>query len=300
MQLDVKALGIELGALVAETIAPLQKRIAELEAREPTKGEKGDSGADGKDGRDGKDAVIAPEAIADAVHAYLEANPPAAGRDGKDGVNGKDGADGLNGKDGAPGKDGADGKDGVDGKDAEVTQEALQKAVAAHLAAYPIPAGRDGRDGIQGPQGEHGKDGVDGINGKDGKDGMSGKDGADGLSIEDFDIVVSDDSRSLTVKLSNGAKVVEKTIDLPFVLDRGVYDKTGNYRAGDGVTRQGSFWIARRDNPGDPATPDSGWRLAVKKGRDGKDGKDGPRGLQGKDGRPGRDLTQIGPDGAKW
>lgn len=252
----------------------------------------------GKDGLDGKDAVVAPEAIADAVRAYLEANPPTAGRDGKDGVDGKDGANGLNGKDGAPGKD------GMNGKDAEVTQEALQKAVATHLAAYPIPAGRDGRDGTEGPrgpQGEAGKDGANGISGKDGRDGMNGKDGIDGLSIDNFDLIVSDDERSLTVRLANGERVVEKTIELPFVLDRGVYDKAGSYRKGDGVTRQGSFWIAQKDNPGEPGfTEDCGWRLAVKKGRDGKDGQDGPRGPQGKDGKQGRDLTQIGPNGAKW
>lgn len=276
------------------------------------------------------------------MKSYLTANPPAAGKDGVDGVDGKDGVAGADGKDGADGIDGKDaepvtydqiiaaiksmpeaineavtkhleshppasGKDGIDGKDgkdAEVTQEALEKAVATHLAAYPIPAGRDGRDGVEGPRGpagESGKDGTDGIDGKDGVDGINGKDGKDGLSIEDFDLVVSDDERSLTVRLTNGETLVEKTIDLPFVLDRGVYDKGASYRKGDGVTRQGSFWIATEDDPGEPSfTKDCKWRLAVKKGRDGKDGKDGQRGPQGKDGPAGRDLTQMGPDGAKW
>ena len=44
MQLDVKALGVEVGALIAETVAPLQKRIAELEARQPERGERGEPG----------------------------------------------------------------------------------------------------------------------------------------------------------------------------------------------------------------------------------------------------------------
>ena len=243
-------------------------------------GKDGRDGVDGKDGANGRDGADAapvtreaiveailsmPELLDEAVQRYLTANPPRDGKDGRDGVDGKD------------------------GKDGEVTQLQLERAVASHLAAYPIPAGRDGRDGVAGPSGKDGADGKDGEKGMDGVDGKNGADGKDGLSIEDFDIVVSEDARDLTVKLTNGEKCVEKTVNLPFVLDRGIYDSGVTYKRGDGVTRQGSFWIAQKDDPGEPAfAPDNGWRLAVKKGRDGKDGKDGERGPQGKEGPRGR------------
>jgi hypothetical protein len=56
------------------------------------------------------------------------------------------------------------------------------------------------------------------------------------------------------------------------VLDRGVYKHDAPYSPGDAVTWAGSIWIAqRRDDSipyGKPGTPNSGWRLAVKAGRD--------------------------------
>ncbi len=54
--------------------------------------------------QDGKDGEVTPEMVMTAVEEFLEANPPAPGRDGLDG---------------APGKDGEPGKDGLDGKDGE-------------------------------------------------------------------------------------------------------------------------------------------------------------------------------------
>jgi hypothetical protein len=59
---------------------------------------------------------------------------------------------------------------------------------------------------------------------------------------------------------------------------RPAFDYTGTYRAGrayskgQGCTQQGSIFVAMRDHPGVPATPNSGWVLACKRGRDGKDG----------------------------
>jgi integrin beta 3 len=62
-----------------------------------------------------------------------------------------------------------------------------------------------------------------------------------------------------------------KDFALPVVFDRGVYREGGTYRKGNGVTWGGSYWIAQKDDPSKPDTPDSGWRLAVKKGQNGKD-----------------------------
>lgn len=63
--------------------------------------------------QDGKDAEITPEMVMSAVEEYLEANPPAAGKDGLDGAPGRDGE---SGKDGADGKDGERGPEGPVGK----------------------------------------------------------------------------------------------------------------------------------------------------------------------------------------
>jgi hypothetical protein len=87
-----------------------------------------------------------------------------------------------------------------------------------------------------------------------------------------------EDPREITVSslLTSGVKA-STTFRVPTVIDRGVHRDSEQYKAGDGVTSGGSFWIAQKDDPpGKPGEADSGWRLAVKKGRDGKDGGDPP------------------------
>jgi collagen type III alpha len=57
------------------------------------------------------------------------------------------------------------------------------------------------------------------------------------------------------------------------VIDRGVYKAGETYEPGDAVTWGGSLWIAQKQTDAKPDTPESGFRLAVKRGRDGKDAK---------------------------
>ncbi len=97
------------------------------------------------------------------------------------------------------------------------------------------------------------------------------KDGKDALELEDFDVSLGEDERTVTVSLKRGDDVVAKSIKLPIVLDKGIHRDSESYEKGDGVTYGGSFWIAQKDVPeGKPGTsPD--WRLAVKRGRDGKE-----------------------------
>lgn len=81
------------------------------------------------------------------------------------------------------------------------------------------------------------------------------------------------DERTFAIKsvMTSGA-VVEKRVALPAVLDRGVFRDGTKYAKGDAVTYGGSLWIGQADEPpGKPGDVGSGWRLAVKKGRDGKD-----------------------------
>lgn len=98
------------------------------------------------------------------------------------------------------------------------------------------------------------------------------KDGRDAVDLEGFDLVLSEDGRTVTVKMQAGETVIEKSVKIGAVIDRGTYKHEGQYEKGDGVSYGGSYWIAKCDNPqGVPGTGETDWRCAVKKGRDGKD-----------------------------
>lgn len=101
------------------------------------------------------------------------------------------------------------------------------------------------------------------------------KDGRDALPLETFDLSLSEDGRTVTIKMQAGETTIEKSIRIPSVIDRGPYKQGNTYEKGDGVTHGGSFWIAQGDKPeGAPGMGGKGWRLAVKKGRDGRDLRD--------------------------
>lgn len=121
---------------------------------------------------------------------------------------------------------------------------------------------------------------------KDGKDGADGKDGKDGVGHDDMTLE-HDGEGGVTLKFHKGENVKEQFIQLPCMIDKGVFRESKDYRLGNVVTYGGSMWIAQKSDPqGKPGTAGSDWRLSVKKGRDGKDGrngKDGERGMQGRD-----------------
>lgn len=99
--------------------------------------------------------------------------------------------------------------------------------------------------------------------------------GRDAIPLESFDLSLSEDGRTVTVKMQAGETQTEKSIRIPSVIDRGPYKQGNEYEKGDGVTHGGSFWIAQDDKPeGAPGMGGKGWRLAVKKGRDGRDLRD--------------------------
>lgn len=97
------------------------------------------------------------------------------------------------------------------------------------------------------------------------------KDGRDAVQLDGLDMTLAEDGRTVTVKMQAGETILEKSIKLATVIDRGVFKSGGQYEKGDAVSYGGCLWIAQRDAPeGVPgAAPD--WRLSVKKGRDGKD-----------------------------
>src|SRR5690625_966971 len=98
-------------------------------------------------------------------------------------------------------------------------------------------------------------------------------------------IPTPDDVRALdgmTVEMQPDGRTLEldfglygrRTVKMPNLVYRGIW-KDGQYERGDAVTWAGSLWIAEQDTMSKPSTDDSGWRLAVKKGRAGEDGSDG-------------------------
>lgn len=183
-------------------------------------------------------------------------------------------------------RDGEPGKDGESVDPAEV-QRMVSEAVEKAIAAIPVP-----KDGTDGKDGRDGKDGV-GLasaiidragelvvtltNGETrnlgpvvGKDGAPGKDGADGFGFDDLEASY-DGEKTVTLKFTKGERVKEFAFTLPVVIDRGIYAEGKEYKAGDGATWAGSFWIAQKDTSSKPGEGGD-WRLAVKKGRDGRDG----------------------------
>lgn len=78
---------------------------------------------------------------------------------------------------------------------------------------------------------------------------------------------------SVAAMLTSGTKMVSQ-FKIPALLERGVW-REGAYDKGDGVTWDGSYWIAQDKTTDKPGTSPA-WRLAVKRGRDGKDLKDAP------------------------
>ena len=170
------------------------------------------------------------------------------------------------------------------------------------------PAGEKGEPGEAGDPGEDGRDGVgltgaiidrsgrlvltlsDGtlrelgeIVGRDGKDAdmevladiivrevakmPQPRDGVDGLGFDDLD-VLHDGERTVTFRLSRGDVVKDFPLVIPAIIDRGVW-RVGQYAKGDGVTWEGSFYIAQKDTSAQPATSKD-WRQAVKAGRPGR------------------------------
>jgi len=276
--LDPVEFGKSMAQIVNDAVAPLIKRIEELEAKEPITGEDGKSVTaedvapliqeevaravaqipPPKDGRDGKDAdpveialeditkavLQAPEAIEAAVNKHLEANPPAPGKDGVGMAGASIDRDGnliltlTNGETKELGR--VVGKDGVG------------------LAGASIS--RDGELVVTLSSGEQKSLGP--VVGRDGKDG------ADFSGVE-FDY---DGERTITIKGRGGE--IAKHVSLP--LDRGYWREGMACEKGDIVTHDGTAWIALRDTKKKPALEHKeDWRIFARKGRDGRDGKNG-------------------------
>lgn len=97
------------------------------------------------------------------------------------------------------------------------------------------------------------------------------KDGRDAIPLDTMDMTLTEDGRTVTVKMQAGETILEKSIKLATVIDRGVFKSGDAYEKGDAVSYGGCLWIAQKDNPEGVPGGSKEFRLAVKKGRDGKD-----------------------------
>jgi len=243
-------------SITLEEVRPLIESSVKAAVDALPKPADGKNGVDGKDGINGKDgtsitiADIQPEIDA-AAKAVINAIPTP-----------KDGRDGIDGKDGANGKDGRDGQDGK-----SFTLDDAKALLEHHWSAWELDFERRAASALE--------KAVDRLpKPRDGKDGKNGADGRDGIGFDDLSFEF-DGERTVTLKFQRGDVI--KTFDLtfPVIIDRGVYRDGMECQPGDGVTWAGSYWIAQRSTKAKPDSPDSGFRLAVKRGRDGKDGRDG-------------------------
>jgi len=253
MAVDMEKFVAGLHEYFIKELSPVLTRLKSLEARQFEKGEPGEKGAPGQDGEPGEKG--------------------APGQDGEPGEKGEPGQDGEPGEKGAPGQDGEPGEKGEPGQDGEsVTEEDIEKLLDGVISKHVLDLERRTNDMVQKaidrlPQPKDGKDGEDGV---DGTPGADGKDGADGFGFDDLSVVQLDEKR-LQIVFTQGEHRKEFVVDMPILIDRGVYQQGATYTKGDGVTYAGSFWIAQENRPNQKPGTGKEWRLAVKRGRDAKE-----------------------------
>lgn len=95
--------------------------------------------------------------------------------------------------------------------------------------------------------------------------------GKDGLSVDDFDVALAEDQRTLVFALrkSNG-EYRSHEVTLPVLIARGAYEEGKKYAQGDVVVADGSAWVAQYETSDKPATTGA-WKLLAQRGRAGKD-----------------------------
>lgn len=194
---------------------------------------------------------------------------------------------------------------------AEVIADAVKEATAPLLARIDAleqreaPAPEKGEKGDKGDPGERGEKGEPGEKGADGRDGVGladalidadgrlvltmtdgttkalgvvkGADGRDGepgktFTLDDFEVVPMDE-RTIKMGFVYGEVMHSFELEFPVPIYRGRFQIGEKYARGDLATWGGHLWHCDEDRGKKPDEPESGWTLAVKRGRDGKDYK---------------------------
>lgn len=256
--------------MVVEAVAAMPKPADGKDGAQGERGQagesiKGDAGAPGKDGADADAEAIYNQLRAELVKEVAALPTPANGKDGKDGASIHPDTVAL------------------------MVRDAVEKAVAG------IPRAKDGSDGAAGRDAAEMVmlPGIDETRSYAAGTWASHAGGliraaratdpvTDGLTKAGWVVMVDgvsaivvtqgDDPREMSVAamLTSGTKAVS-AFTVPMVLDKGVW-REGEYEKGDGVSWDGSFWIAQKKTSEKPGASDA-FRLSTKRGRDGKDGK---------------------------
>ncbi len=261
------------------------KRIDALEARAPEKGERGEKGLDGERGQDG--------ATGEPGRPGDPGEPGPKGDRGPQGEPGEPGRPGDPGANGAPGERGPQGEKGDAGERGEKGEQ-----------GEPGPRGPAGDPGEKGLDGRDGRDGKDGPAGRDAlqidvlpainaersyargtyashagglwvarraTEGMEGWECiVDGLAAIDL---AQKDARNfvLTLRTASGRNI-ERALQVPAMVYRGVFKEGAEYARGDTVTWGGSLWHCDEDTASKPdAVGTKAWTLCAKRGTNGKD-----------------------------
>lgn len=285
---DPEKFGEAMGAAIRDAVAPLQKRIGDLEsqlAKAP------DVSAEVLRAisaavaalpvpKDGKDAApIDKDALVKEVLALIPT--PANGKDGADGKS-------LSIDDVRPMLDDA----------VKAMQSSAQAVLQDVIKAIPAPKdGADGKDGSDGKDGDRGEKGADGLGlagamiDRDGAlqitltngqvkslgvvVGKDGKNGIDGVSFDSFELEYLPESHEMSVKASAGGRTKELRYPAGGIRPAGYWREGTKAQAGEAWVHDGSLWIAVKDCQSKPATNDDGWIIAARKGRDGERGQKG-------------------------
>ena len=200
-----------------------------------------------------------------------------------------------------------DGKDGVSPEPAaivELIRPEIEKEIALGFAALPPSKdgtdGQDGQDGQPGERGDPGRDAleIDVVKGISNErsyargtwasfDGslwvatrqtipLAEKSSDNGwrcvvAGLGGMDVVFDFEARSLQFACKIGDKTIAKAIEIPILLDRGVYKESIEYRGGDVVSHDGSAWVVRGEPTRELPGTSKAWRLIARRGRDGRD-----------------------------
>lgn len=278
----VKAMMAEIAPVIRQYVETsfgmLEKRLEELEKREPPPTEKGDPGEQGEQGQ------------------------PGVGIEGAS-VN-KSGVLIVTLSDGSTRELGeVIDKERIQ-KDAE---QAIELRTAEHRAFMAeqreclaemrrsieekLSEVKDGERGEKGDPGEKGERGDQGAAGSDGVNGTDGKDAdMETLHNELVELVAA------LPEPKDGRDGIDGKDAYPGEV-KGVFDPAEAYRARDIVKFDGSSWIAKVDDPGD--IPGEGWMQLASKGKRGDRGERGLQGMVGKDGKDGASPIELKFDADK-
>lgn len=245
---DPEKFGEAMGAAIREAVAPLQKRIGELEAqlsKAPDILADVDRVVDAaiaglpkpKDGKDVDMAAVA-KMVSDAVAALPAPEP---------------------GRPGDPGKS-------VTLEDvAPLIRSEVEKTVAA------LPAPKDGL-GLAGAMID--RDGALQItltNGDVKSLGVVvGKDGVDGVSFDSFEMEYLPESHEISVKAAVGGRAKELRYPAGGIRPAGYWRDGTKAQPGEAWVHDGSLWIATKSTGLKPESRSEDWIIAARKGRDGE------------------------------